>query len=138
MLLGLFVIYPMAQHSWSGIVLCIGSDGHVELEDGRASDCATEVGKAAAESHYDHVIAEIELQEFEDCGPCIDIALLTSPFDGQRASKVEVSASPNITPQITHQSFYQDNARVISHVPSSSIITDTPFFSPLSTIALLI
>ena len=128
----------MAQHAWSGIVLCIGADGHIELEDGRASDCATEVGKAAAETHYDHVVAEMELEEFEDCGPCVDVALLTSPFDGQRASKVDVSASPTVAPLITHQSFYQDHARVISHLPSFTVTTPSPFFTPLRTIALLI
>ena len=128
----------MSQHAWSGIVLCIGADGHIELEDGRASDCATKVGKAVSESHDDHVIVESELEEFEDCGPCVDVALLTSPIDGQRASKVEASASPNSTPQISHQSFLQNDARITSLVPSSPVTAASPFFAPLRTIALLI
>ena len=128
----------MAQHAWSGIVLCIGADGHIELEDGRASDCATDVGKAASETHYDHALAELELEEFEDCGPCVDVALLTSPFDGQRASKVDAPASPEVAPQITHQSFLQNDARITSLVPSSPVTAASPFFAPLRTIALLI
>ncbi|CAN0543807.1 unnamed protein product, partial [Laminaria digitata] len=138
LLLGLMAFYPMAQHAWSGIVLCIGADGHIELEDGRASDCATDVGKAASETHYDHAIAEVVLEEFEDCGPCVDVALLTSPFDGQRASKVDVSASPEALLQVTSQTVLPDNNRVSSLVPRSSVTTLSPFFAPLRTIALLI
>ncbi len=128
----------MAQHAWSGIVLCIGADGHIELEDGRASDCATDIGKAASETHYDHASAEIDLEEFEDCGPCVDVALLTSPFDGQRASKVDASASLEVAPQITHQSFLQSDTRITPLMPSSSVTAASPFFAPLRTIALLI
>ena len=128
----------MAQHAWSGIVLCIGADGHIELEDGRDSDCATDVGKAASETHYDHAVAEMALEEFEDCGPCVDVAFLMSPFDGQRASKVDVSASPEVAPLIANEFFLQDDNRVSSLIPSTSVTTASPFFAPLRTIALLI
>lgn len=130
--------YPMAQHAWSGIVLCIGADGHIELEDGRDSDCATDVGKAASETHYDHAALEMALEEFEDCGPCVDVAFLVSPFDGQRASKVDVSPFPETVLQVTSQTVLPDNNRVSSQLPLSSLTTPSPFFAPLRTISLLI
>ena len=138
MLLGLFVIYPMAQHSWSGIVLCIGSDGHVELEDGRASDCATEVGKAVSETHYEDELALAEPEVYDDCGPCVDLALLASPFDGQRASNVSASVSPDVTPQITILQFAGENTRALDVNLSSPVTKSLPFFAPLRTVALLI
>ena len=128
----------MAQHAWSGIVLCIGADGHIELEDGRDSDCATAAGKAASEAHYDHAALEMALEDFEDCGPCVDVAFLMSPFDGQRASKVDVSASPEAVLQVTSQTVLPNNNRVSSLLPPSSVTTPIPFFAPLRTIALLI
>ena len=128
----------MAQHAWAGIVLCIGADGHIELEDGRASDCATEVGKTAEETHYDHALAEMELESFEDCGPCVDFALLTSPYDGQRSSKIEGSAAPQVSPQITSSFFLQLDHEVSTLRPSSSTSNPLPFFAPLRTTILLI
>lgn len=131
-------VYPMAQHAWSGIVLCIGADGHIELEDGRVSDCATEVGKAVDEAHYDHALAETELEVFEDCGPCVDVALLTSPYDGQRSSKIEGSAAPKVSPQLTSSFFLQLDPEASTLRPSSSISNPLPFFAPLRTTILLI
>ena len=128
----------MAEHAWSGIVLCIGADGHIELEDGRASDCATEVGKAVSELHQDHVIEEVELEEFEDCGPCVDVALLASPFDGQRASKINASLDLDLSPQRTIHSVIPDYNRISAHHPHPSEVAASPFFTPLRTIALLI
>ena len=138
LLLGLLTIYPMAEHAWSGIVLCIGADGHIELEDGRASDCATKVGKAASESHYDHTIAEIEPSEFEDCGPCVDVALLASPFDGQRASKIEGPSVLAFSSQLTIYSILPDDSRISTRLPNPPEATLAPFFTPLRTITLLI
>ena len=138
LLLGLLTIYPMAEHAWSGIVLCIGADGHIELEDGRASDCATKVGKAASESHYDHAIAEIALEEFEDCGPCVDVALLMSPLDGQRTSKLEANAAPDISPHLAIHSILTDNNNVSARLPNLPEATASHFFTPLRKIALLI
>ena len=131
-------IYPMAQHAWAGIVLCIGADGHIELEDGRASDCATDIGKAADETHYDHALAEMELEVFEDCGPCVDVALLTSPYDGQRSSKIDDSAAPKVSPQLTSLFFLQLDNEVSKLRPGSSISNPLPFFAPLRTTILLI
>ncbi len=138
LLLGLMAIYPMAQHAWSGIVLCIGADGHIELEDGRASDCATDIGKAADETHFDHALAEMEFEEFEDCGPCVDVALLTSPYDGQRSSKIEGSAAPKVSPQLTSTFFLQLDHEISTLRPGSSISSLLPFFAPLRTTILLI
>ena len=138
LLLGLLTIYPMAEHAWSGIVLCIGADGHIELENGRSGDCATEVGKATSEAHYEHALAEIEPAEFEDCGPCVDVALLASPFDGQRASKIEGPSVLAFSPQLTIHSILPDDSRISTRLPNPPEATLAPFFTPLRTITLLI
>jgi len=138
LLLGLLAIYPIAEHAWSGIILCIGADGHIELEDGKSGDCATELGKATSETHFDHEISEMEPGEFEDCGPCVDVALLTSPFDVQRASKIEGSSVFAFSPQLTIHSVLPDDNRISARLPNPPEAAATPFFTPLRTIALLI
>ena len=138
LLISLLVIFPVAQHAWAGIVLCIGMDGHVELEDGRYSDCATEVGKAADETHYGHAVTELDYGDFEECGPCVDLALLASPIDGQVASKINDIEAPGITLQKSNTSFLPAEQLTSTLHHDSALSAPLPFYAPLRTIALLI
>ena len=116
----------------------MGADGHIELEDGKSGDCATEVGKANSEADYEHALTEIEPSEFEDCGPCVDVALLASPFDGQRASKIEGPSVLAFSPQLTIYSILPGDSRISTRLPNPPEATLAPFFTPLRTITLLI
>lgn len=132
LLLGLFAVYPVVQHAWSDIVLCIGADGHVKFEDGTERDCATHLVKRTSDSHYEHALPLIGPEI--DCDLCRDISLRTSPIDGQGITKANVSLK--ILPRQATLLLVQDYTRAIRlNAPSP---TPLPFFAPLRTVALLI
>lgn len=87
MLLVLIGVFPLASHARAGVVLCFGSDGHVELEDAAASDCVSASNRVNEDVHFIPVAAAASFWNIDyDCGPCVDVVLLSSPLDGQRAS----------------------------------------------------
>lgn len=128
----------MAQHARAGIVLCFGADGHVEIEDGAASDCATESGKHETETHFGHNTAQTLLQVDPDCGPCVDIALLSSPMDGQRASSGVSASSSDLAS--AHTILHGEPIVAFQALPNPilSCCEARPFFAPLRTIVLQI
>ena len=77
-ILVLMTMFPLSQHALAGMVVCIGFDGHVEVENGWTGDCATPEQVRAHEHHaFLETVRELE-QEEDDCGECVDIPLLTS------------------------------------------------------------
>src|SRR5690606_32589950 len=41
LLAGLLLVLPFVHHAAAGLLVCFGADGHIGVEDGRWSDCAT-------------------------------------------------------------------------------------------------
>lgn len=80
LLASLLLVVPVGHHAVDGILLCFGADGHVELEGGRWSDCATTTD---ADPH----VAErtVQTEATDDCGPCIDVPLMANPTEGRAA-----------------------------------------------------
>lgn len=138
LLLVLLVVYPMAQHARAGVVLCFGADGHVEIEDGAASDCATESGKHELEAHFGHESVQALFQADADCGPCVDIALLSSPMDGQRASVGASASASDLVSAYTIQFGEPLLVPQVRPILTSSSYEARPFFAPLRTIVLQI
>lgn len=136
LLLGLFTIYPAVQHAWSDIVLCIGTDGHVKFENGTERDCAPHLAERVSENHYEHVLPVIGPEI--SCDLCRDIALRTSPFDGQRATSKKAHVSLDILPKKAKLLLAHDHNRDLHLNSRSPETTPLPFFAPLHTVALLI
>jgi hypothetical protein len=87
MLLVLIGVFPVGLHTRAGVVLCFGSDGHVELEDAAASDCVSASNRGSEDVHFIPVAEVTSFWRIDyDCGPCVDVVLLSNPLDGQRAS----------------------------------------------------
>lgn len=76
------VMFPMSQHTLGGIILCLGADGHVELEHGSSGDCAIVGNSAAVDVHFGYELVQTDRNSV-DCGPCVDITVLNNVVDGQ-------------------------------------------------------
>ena len=81
LLAGLLLVLPIGQHAAAGLLVCFGADGHVDVEDGRWSDCATD--NVAVDPHAPLPLA----QEYsvDDCGDCIDVPFMVNPAEGRVA-----------------------------------------------------
>ncbi|MHC4214519.1 MAG: hypothetical protein ACYSWP_14235 [Planctomycetota bacterium] len=112
------------------IVLCIGQDGHVEIETA-ASDCCTD-------NHSNETAKVIENlgQSFKnnDCGSCVDIPISCGLFGklDQLKNTIPTSfATATISPSNNNSSDFC-NSRIIT-----TSLTQSTYFIPLSTIILL-
>jgi len=72
--------------SGTGIVLCYGADGHVELEIGRSGACGTQ--PACHEEGLEHAVACDAC-----CGSCVDITIAADAVDA-----LPRPASPPVAP----------------------------------------
>ncbi len=66
--------------SSTGLVLCIGADGHIALEPARNSRCTTPMASTSTPAQQ---ITPLPSQ-LDHCGPCIDVWLSTSKSDEQQ------------------------------------------------------
>ncbi len=57
-------------------VLCIGADGHIEVETS-GIDCCKEAAKSQSPDRNDRIVCSRDV-ETDDCGACIDIPLMTT------------------------------------------------------------
>ncbi len=81
-------LFPVSVHA-EGILLCIESDGRVEVENVRSGDCARNVLALTQEVHREYVAFEESVTFETECPTsCFDILLLASPSDGQIVSRV--------------------------------------------------
>ncbi len=88
LLAGLLVVLPTGHHAVAGIVLCL-DDGGSHIEDGRYGDCG-EADRFAEEAvHAAHTPAIVSPPDafHDDCGDCLDVALLVNPTENRVASK---------------------------------------------------
>ena len=114
----------------SAIVLCIGQDGHVEIEI-TASDCCTD-------DHSDETAKATENPgpsiKQNDCGSCVDIPIsygLSGNLDKLQKTIPTSLASATISPSNNNSSDFC-NSRIIT-----TSLTQSTYFIPLSTIILL-
>lgn len=88
LLAGLLLVLPTGQHAVAGIVLCL-DDGGSHVEDGRYGDCG-EADRFTEEAvHASHAPAVVSPSDasHDDCGDCLDVALLVNPAENRVASK---------------------------------------------------
>ena len=90
LLAGMLLFFPVSVHALPGIVLCIESDGRIEIENSRTGDCAQKIFARAQEMHAEYVALEATDIPGTDCrSSCVDILLFASPADGQAASTLK-------------------------------------------------
>lgn len=80
LLAGLLLVLPAGHHAAAGLLVCFGMDGHIEVEDGRWSDCAT---NGAVDLHF--ADSAVPQDAGDDCGDCFDVPLMANPADGRVA-----------------------------------------------------
>ena len=70
----------MTHGDASALVLCIGSDGHMELESSLGGDCGPE---STSDDTHAHERAEICVtsHDLSHCGECVDIPFVVVGFD---------------------------------------------------------
>ena len=92
LLAGLLLVLPAGHHATAGILLCIGADGHVDVEDGRYGDCdgVPRSEQAAHDAHTPDLpaVRVAGLPDAgDDCGDCLDVALLVNPTENRVVTK---------------------------------------------------
>ncbi len=109
------------------IILCIGQDGHVEIET-TASDCC-------ADNHSKETAQVIENlgQSFKnnDCGSCVDIPISCGLFGKLKKITTTSLVTATINPLDNNSSDFC-NTRIIT-----TSLTQSTYFTALSTIILL-
>lgn len=140
LLASMLLLFPVSVHALPGIILCIESDGRIEVESSRSGDCASKIMSMVQETHAGYEGLEAKEGPGIDCPTsCVDLLLLASPADGQtaptlkqapRAAQVLFPAATLHTMPRPHAS---TSARLASEPPAllSSL-------TPLRTVVLLI
>lgn len=77
LVVALCLLMPMSTR---GLVLCIGTDGHMRFEPARNSRCTTLMTPTATLSQQ----ITPSTSPPDHCGPCVDVPLLTSDADAQQ------------------------------------------------------
>ncbi len=97
LLVGMLLFFPVSVHALPGVLLCIESDGRVEIESSRFGDCASKTYAVVQEVHATYADRSVDDTSITTClSSCIDILLFTSPADGQAASTL------SYTPQLAN------------------------------------
>lgn len=128
LLICLLVICNLAQ----GVVLCLGADGHIEIESAFHQRCA---GKSHTDaSDKNQLFCQADNEDCKHCEPCIDVPISfglakISRVPKQLNSTVSTPAAVVIAP-----SDKLDFSLFHSASDTSSI---TSYFTPLRTIILL-
>jgi hypothetical protein len=115
----LILLFLQASHGFAGLNLCIGRDGHVEIESAVAGCCP-------GLDRKDSDLASI--QEQSPCASCIDVSL------------GNLDAGPMTAPGATVQSVFLPPPTVLERVspqvpsPASAIDQEAPPGMPLSAV----
>lgn len=123
----------IAGSSVQGVVLCFGTDGHVEIETVFHERC----NDSAHSQHAEHKDSSYQVGhvENEHCGPCVDFPLAIGLEKITRTSKQlnHTFSSPErtvISPA--------DSLNLSAHNSASITFDAAGYFDPLCTVVLLI
>ena len=88
----MLLLFPVSVHALPGIIICIESDGSIEIESSRSGDCAEKTYTAAKEVHDEYASLDTNIATSLECGSsCLDLLLFVSPADGQAAPSVKTA-----------------------------------------------
>lgn len=140
LLAGMLFLFPVSVHALPGIVLCIESDGRIEIENGRSGDCASKVFKMAQEVHAEYTALEADdVPDIECQTSCFDMLLFASPADGQAASTLKDASqrASALYPAATLHVVPNLDASTPTHLASEPAVPQS-LLTPLRTVVLLI
>lgn len=75
----LLASFFIAQGPIQDMVVCIGADGHIEVEAASEGVCASDSGKTSTEIHS----LSTKVEDDDHCGPCVDIPFSIGNADHQ-------------------------------------------------------
>lgn len=140
LLASMLLLFPMSVHALPGILLCIESDGRIEIESSRSGDCAQKVFAKAQEVHAGYAALEVKDAPGTTCPTsCVDLFLFASPADGQAASTLKNTPQTNndLYPATTLHPVLEFDALTPTYLASESAAPLSPL-TPLRTVVLLI
>jgi len=141
LLASILFLFPVSMHALPGIVLCIESDGRIEIESSRSGDCAQNVFKVAQEVHAEYVALEANDNPAIECQTsCVDILLFASASDGQAVSTLKDATqktTSDLYPLATPHVLPNQDARALTHFASEPAVPQSPLTS-LRTVVFLI
>lgn len=140
LLASMMLLFPVSVHALPGIVLCIESDGRIEIESSRSGDCASKVFKMTREVHAEFASLEADkVPDIECQTSCFDMLLFASPADGQATSTLKDASqtASDLYPAATLQFVPNLDARTPTHLASEPAVPQSPL-TPLRTVVLLI
>ncbi len=129
LLICLFVVGNSAQ----GVVLCVGADGHIEIESAFHECCDDLVRFQLTERN--RFSSQVDHEKGEHCGPCIDI-----PISIGMATIFRTPEKLNSTFEVpaTNVIVVSDEVNFSAYNSTSNTFAATSYFTPLSTVILLV
>ena len=116
-------------------VLCLGADGHVEVESAFHECCNAAEHSAAPEVDYNVFSSTKGHEMCEHCGPCVDIPITNELIRLSKTTQESNLKSP-IPPTFLYVD--NDNYNYSKYHLVIKTFSDTSFYTPLSTVILQI
>lgn len=118
---------------WDMAVLCRAENGRVAIEAANGDDCAKSPTCHSEESSHDHT--ECQISARDDCGDCVDYPLSIGWAIGlKKASQVNITLSQSAATILATDR----PANSATHLLPPELVPPPPYFTPLSSIILLI
>ena len=118
-------------NSTHGAVLCLGSDGQIEIESAFHERCNDSVHPQSADQRQ--LSYQSDHMKDENCEPCVDIPIFIS-----LAKISSVSKQLNSTFPATNVIVLANKFNLSAYNSASSAFDAAPYFAPLRTVILLI
>ena len=114
-------------------VLCFGADGHIELESAFHKCCEDPDHSSAPDQN--ELSYKAGHETCKHCGPCVDMPIFNGLVQIFNTPQKIITKFP-----LTTTSMLVDTDKLNSSVynVASNTYTDTPYFSPLRTVVLLV
>ena len=128
-LICLWVICNLAQ----GVVLCLGADGHIEIESAFHQRCN---GPAHPDSlDKNQLSCQADNEKCKHCGPCIDVPI---SFGLAKISRMPEQLDSTFPIPVTYVIAASDKLTFSAYNSASDTFSVTSYFTPLRTIILLV
>ena len=116
-----------------GSVLCFGADGHIELESAFHERCDDPVHSYPLDQNQ--VSYQVDHEQDKHCEPCVDVPFST---DLAKIFRVSKQLNPTFPVPATNVIVADDKLNFSAHNSASNPFIDTPYFTPLRTVILLV
>jgi hypothetical protein len=128
LLICLLVICNLAQ----GVVLCLGADGHIEIESAFHKRCAGPAHSDASDNNQS--FGQTDNEDCKHCGPCIDVPI---SFGLAKISRMPKKLSSTVSAPAAFVVIASDKLTFSAYNLVADTSNITSYFTPLRTIILL-